>query len=173
MFMIGPMTKAAADSDDKNEPEDNLAKGMLRSVKVMAALDLRGTLQPTARSRTSRFPRKRSRRSKELGGAAKEEDILKSDMATLLLANLVLPTESVAKGKTWSKKIETKVPLYKTIAEDTFTFEGPAEKDGVKVERISIKSSLKLEADSTAKLKVQLKDFKGPARPGSTTRQAG
>lgn len=161
MFMAGPAGKAAADSADKNEPEDAFRKGMYKSAKIMAAIDLRGTMLPTGAIERVKTTDAAIKAIKELGGPGKEEDIVKGDIARTLLAQTVLPSDPVAKGKTWSSKTETKSGVGKLITDHTFTYDGPIDADGVKLEKIAIKSSLKLEPDAKAPAKVTLKDFKG------------
>jgi hypothetical protein len=161
MLLDGPAGKAAADSADKNEPEDALRKNMARAVKVIAAMDLRATLAPTGEVKDVKATEESLKTIKELGGANKEADVLNSDIARSMLFSPVLPADAVVKGKTWSNKTEVKAAFGKTITENTYTYEGLTEKDGVNLEKIAIKPAMKIEPAANAPLKVELKDFKG------------
>ena len=161
MFVDGPAGKAAADSDDKTEPEDAIRKSMAGAVKLMAAMDLRGTILPTGEIKAVKPSPETLKALKELGGVKKEEDLLNSDVAKSMLFSTVLLSDAVAKGKTWLHKTEAQAPYGKTIIENTYAYEGPTEKNGVKLEKISIKPTMKIEPDAKAAVKVEIKDFKG------------
>ena len=161
MFIDGPGGKAVADSADKNEPEDMFRKGMTRAVKTMAAMELLATLRPTGEYTGAKLTDDSLKAVKALGGMAKEEELLNSDIAKWMLYSSPLPGEAVAKGKTWSNKTQTKSDLGKTTMDNTYTYEGPAEKDGMSLEKISLKHEMKLKPDTTRPIKAALKDFKG------------
>ena len=161
MFVDGPAGKLTADSDDKNEPDDALRLGMARAVKSIAVMDLRGVILPTGEITAVKPAEETLKALKELGGAPKEADLLNSDVAKSMLLSTVLLSEAVAKGKTWTTKTEAKAPFGKTIMENIYAYEGPTEKDGVKLEKISIKPAMKIEPDAKATIKVEIKDFKG------------
>jgi hypothetical protein len=161
MFVDGPAGKATADSDDKNEPDDALRLGMARAVKSTAVMDLRGVILPTGEITAVKPAEETLKALKELGGAPKEADLLNSDVAKSMLLSTVLLSDAVAKGKTWTTKTEAKAPFGKTIMENIYAYEGPTEKDGVKLEKISIKPAMKIEPDAKATIKVEIKDFKG------------
>jgi hypothetical protein len=160
MFVEGPIGKAAADSDDKNEPEDDVRKAMAGTVKVMAAMELRGTMLPTGEMKNVKATAESVKAIKELTGAKKDVDLLDSDVARSMQFATVFPTGVLAKGKTWSDKIVTKAGYGKTIFENTYTYEGPVEKDRLTLDKASIKVSVKFEPDEKAPAKTTIKDVK-------------
>jgi Family of unknown function (DUF6263) len=165
IFLEGPFGKAAADSDDKNEHEDDLRKTMAANAKVMAAMELQATMLPTGEMKNVKATEESFKAIKALGGAKKpedlkQEDLLDSDVARSMQLVTVFPSEAISKGKTWTKTLESKAGFGKTIAESTFTFEGPVEKDGLKLEKASIKVAMKIERDKKAPGKAEIKDVK-------------
>ena len=160
MLLDGPAGKAAADSDDKNEPDNALRKTMAASVKVMAAMELRGTILPTGEMKNVRATEETLKAMKDLGGAKTQDDLLNSDMARSMQFATAFPSDAIAKGKTWAKKIETKAGFGKTITENTSTYEGPIEKDGLMLEKVSLKLAMKIEPDAKPAIKAEIKDLK-------------
>ena len=174
IFVEGPAGKAAADSADKNEPQDNLRRSLTTSAKIMAALDLRGTILATGEMKDVKLTPEAIKTIKELnGGAGNADELLNSDMCKSMLFAPVLASGSIAKGKTWTSKNEIHFAAYKAMIENTYTFEGQDEKakenekdkgkdkDKVKLDRIAVKPTMKLEPVAKAPVKVQLKDHKG------------
>src|SRR5262249_6230819 len=75
-------------------------------------------------------------------------------------AGLVFPEGAVTKGKTWSEKMDMKTPVGKMSGNMKYTYEGPAEKDGKKVEKIAIKPEMKIIPDPDAPIQIKLKNQK-------------
>ena len=161
MLLDGPGGKAAADSADKNEPEDAVRKNMARAVKLIASMDLRATFAPTGEVKDVKATEDSLKTIKYLGGATKEEDVLNSDIARSMLFAPVLPADAIGKGKSWSIKTEVKAPFGTTTTENAYTYEGLLEKDGVKFDKLLLKPAMKIDPAPNAPLKVELKDFKG------------
>jgi hypothetical protein len=160
MLVEGPLGKAAADSADKNEPDDDLRKSMAGNVKVMAAMELRGTMLPSGEMKNVKATAESVAAVKKLTDAKKDVDLLDSDVARSMQFATVFPTDALAKGKTWSKKLETKAGFGKTIIENTYTYEGPIEKDRLTLDKASIKVGMKFELDEKAPVKTAIKDVK-------------
>jgi hypothetical protein len=159
MFLEGGGNKAAADSADKNEPEDDLRKGLANTVKIMAAMELRGTMSANGELKNVMATEASLKTIKALGGADTQEKLLESEFARSMQFAPVFPT-GIAKGKQWSKKNETKASIGTTIMERTYTVENPLEKDGRTLERASIKVGIKFQPDEKAKVKTEIKDVK-------------
>src|SRR5205823_3171851 len=88
-------------------------------------------------------------------GADKLGDLSHPDNFKDMISGIVFPTESVAKGRSWTHKTESKTPAGKTFAENVYTPEGTVVQDGVTLEKISLKPTIKVEADPNAQMKVK------------------
>lgn len=78
----------------------------------------------------------------------------------------VLPKEPVKKGDTWNQKLELKMPpIGVTKMNNTYTYQGPEERDGAKVERIDVKTEMTIEPLPDAAVQIEFKvkssDVKG------------
>lgn len=71
--------------------------------------------------------------------------VLEDTMKEMLPSMLVLPKESVAKGKSWNKKTKIKTPFGVMKLDTTFTYAGPETRSNTTLERIDTKSAMELE----------------------------
>jgi hypothetical protein len=159
--MDGPMGRVEVDSKDTKESDDAVAKIFGQIAKAMAAMDISGTMLPTGEMKDVKVSEETTKALKNLPGADKLGDALNPDSFKNMITNVVFPKEEISKGKTWTNKIESKTPVGKTIADNTYTFEGPFDKDGVKLDKITVKPLVKIEADPNAAIKIEIKDVKG------------
>ena len=70
---------------------------------------------------------------------------LEDTMKDMLPSMLVLPKESIAKGKNWNKKTKLKTPFGVMKLDTTFTYAGPQTRNNMMLERIDSKSAVELE----------------------------
>jgi hypothetical protein len=161
MFLKGPAGKAAADSDDKAEPEDATRKSMARAVKILAAMELRAVVSPSGEIKNIKPADETVKAFKELGASQKDEDLANSEMARSMLFLIPLSKDSVSKGGSWQHKSEFKGLLGMTAQDSTYTYDGPITQDGVPQEKISLKLAMKVATDPKATVKMEVKDFKG------------
>src|ERR1043165_373344 len=131
MFRKGPAGKAAADSDDKAEPEDATRKSMARAVKILAAMELRAVVSPSGEIKNIKPADETVKAFKELGASQKDEDLANSEMARSMLFLIPLSKDSVSKGGSWQHKSEFKGLLGMTAQDSTYTYDGPITQDGV------------------------------------------
>jgi hypothetical protein len=161
LTMDGPTGKVQVDSKDTNGPEDPVARALGQIVRAMATMEITGTMLPTGEMKDLKVSDETIKALKNLPGADKMGDALNPESFKNMITNVVFPKEEISKGKTWSSKTESKSLLGKTIADNTFTYEGLSEKNGVKLDRITVKPAVKIEADPTAAIKFEVKDTQG------------
>ena len=159
--MDGPMGKVEVNSKDTKEPDDQVAKIFGQIAKAMAIMEITGTMLPTGEMKDVKVSEETAKAIKNLPGADKLGDALNPDSFKNMISNVVFPKEEISKGKTWTSKTESKTPVGKTIADNTYTYEGQTDKDGVKLDKIMVKPVVKIEADPNAQVKIQIKDAKG------------
>lgn len=160
--MDGPLGKVEADSKDTKEPDDPLGKAFNQIVKVMAATEAKGVMAPTGELKDVEISKETLEGVKKLAGAEKFAEAISPDAIKSNFGSLVFPKEEISKGKSWSHKVESKTPsMGKTIIDYAYTYEGPVKKDSGTLERISVKPSVKMEADPASKFKFEVKDSKG------------
>lgn len=161
LSMEAPNVNVEVDSKQKNEPDDQIGKIFYQIAKATATMEMTGTMLPTGEMKDVKVSEESLKALKNLPGADKVGDMLSPESFKSMVSNLVFPTEAVSKGKTWTNKSEIKTQMGKTVSDNTYTFDGPVQKDGVTLEKISIKPDVKIEPDPKAQFKVELKDSKG------------
>jgi hypothetical protein len=161
LAMDGPTGKVEVDSKDTKESDDGVAKALGQIVRAMATMEITGTMMATGEMKDLKVSEETIKALKNLPSADKMGDAMNPDSFKNMITNVVFPKEEVSKGKTWSGKTESKSLLGKVIADNTFTYEGQADKNGVKLDRITVKPAVKIEADPAAPIKFEVKDVKG------------
>jgi hypothetical protein len=90
------------------------------------------------------------------GGNMFSEDGLKQMISQTLPP---LPEEAVSEGTTWKQSSEMQAPPFgKQIMKTQYTYAGPAEIDGKKVDKIDVSMDLKIEPAGESQTKIRLKD---------------
>lgn len=160
MAMEGVTGNVAVDSSSDKEPDDPVGKLMHQVAKATGAMEMTGTLLPTGEMRNAVVSEATLKAMKNLPGAG-GGNMLSPESFKTMINNVVLPTESVTKGKTWTHKTEAKTPLGTTTTDNLFTYEGSTGKEGAKLEKISIKPTVSIEANPDAPAKIKIKSSKG------------
>jgi hypothetical protein len=149
-----------ADSKKKPASDDPAAKPYYQTVKAYASTEVNATLSPTGEMKDIKIADETLKVLKGLPVADKLGEVFSTDNFRILIGNVVLPAAAVMKGKTWSNKIEARIPFGKMITENVYTYEGPVDKDGMKLQKIATRPSIKLEADPNADYEIKLKNVK-------------
>jgi hypothetical protein len=144
MALDGVTGMLDVDSMDKDDPADPVRKAASQQVKAMAATELSGTIQPTG----------------EMNLKASAKTIEDPELFKAMIGNIIFPTAAVAKGKAWSKTQELKTALGKMTIDNSYAYEGTVQKDGVMLEKISIKPDIKIEPMPNSPIK-EIKEAKG------------
>jgi hypothetical protein len=159
--MDTPMGKVEFDSKDGKDPEGALGMALGPIFKALAGMEFTVTMDSLGNITQFKIPEKQL---KALQGAVPPgapgmemftEEGLKQ-MTTN--AGLVFPDEEVAKGKTWDKAMEMKMPFGKMHVASKYTYEGPETKAGEKLQKIALKANIKLEPDPKAAFAMKLQD---------------
>ncbi|MBI2803427.1 MAG: hypothetical protein HYX68_00405 [Planctomycetes bacterium] len=156
--------KVEVDSSDKNEPEDAVGKILSPMIKALGGMEVAGVMLPTGEMKDIKVSEKTLKALKSVPGADKFGDFSNPDSFKSLVSNLVFPAGAMAKGKTWTNKSDEKSPFGKGVTENTYTYEGAAPSGGGTLEKISVKSTKKIEPDPKATVKATLKDAKGTGK---------
>ena len=158
MSMEGITGNVNVDSSDKEPPDDAIGKIMFGVIKATGSMEMTGTMLPTGEMKDGKMSEATLKALKEIPGADKMGDMLSPDSFKTMVNSVVLPTEAVTKGKTWTHKIEAKTPFGKTMTENTYTYDGT---DKTKLEKISVKPKVTIEANPDAPAKITIKSAKG------------
>jgi hypothetical protein len=128
----------------------------------MGAMELTGSVLPTGEMKDMKVTDEAAKALKQSPDAEKLGMALTADAFKNLIAILVLPKDEVSKSKTWSNKTESKFPtLGKMIVDYACTYEGQIDKDGAKLDKISVTPAVKFEAETNAQGKLEITNVKG------------
>jgi len=162
MAMDGPMGKLEIDSKDTAEPDDPIGKLIAPMIKSMAGLEMTFTADATGEMKDVKVSEKTVKKLKGLPGLDQFGDLMSADsLKSMVSGSMVLPKEPVKKGESWTQKTNTKVQFGKITGETKYTYEGPIEKGGKKLEKIAAKPEVKIDPDPNAKIQIKVKDSKG------------
>jgi hypothetical protein len=156
-----PVGKGEWDSDSKEEPVGKSAKAVALIAKSLAALELAGTFAPTGESKDMKVTEESLKALNLKPNEMEMKELVNSDLFKVLMFQTIFSKDGIAKGKSWSNKTETKSQIGKIASTTTATYEGPAEKDGVTLEKATLKTTVKLDADPDAAVKFTIKSAKG------------
>lgn len=143
------------DSKNKDGPTDAAGKMLAQMNNAFAAMEITATMLPTGELRDVKVSEATIKAMKAIPSADKFGDLGHPDNFKDMLSNLVFPTGPVTKGKSWTHKTESKSPEGKISTENVFTLEDTIVQDGNKLEKISFKPEIKVEADPNAMIKVK------------------
>jgi hypothetical protein len=146
-------------SDAKTEPDKEPGKSMLPGAKALAKFDGYFTMTAQGEVEKVTIPPETVKAMQSVPGAEKAEPLTEQGLLQTLRANtFVLPREAVVKGKSWTEKMEGTTPYGKFAGELVFTYEGPAERGGVTVDKFVVKPKLKIEPDPKSKVALKALD---------------
>jgi hypothetical protein len=149
------------DSNQKEAPADLAGKMLAQANKAMSTMEITGTMLTTGEMKDVKVSEATIKALKSIPGADQMGELSDPNSFKDLVSGVVFPTSPVSKGKDWTHKTEATSPVGKTITETTFTLEGSVEKDGVTLEKISVRPTIKVEPGARAKLKVKSITAKG------------
>jgi hypothetical protein len=158
-----PTGNAEFDSKkNTEEPEDPIGKVVAQLAKGLAGLEMTFTMAPDGAMKDMKIPEAALKKLKEIPGADKlGGDMLSPEgLSKMVGGGMVLPKGPVNKGKNWKQKISLKMPFGKMAGDMKYTYEGPVEKDGKKLEKIAVQPNLKIELDPDAPAQIKIKSQK-------------
>ncbi len=161
MSMKSAAANAEVDSKDEAEPKDPTSKALAPAVKALAGLEMTFTTDPRGEIKEVKIGEEALKRLKEMPGASSLGDMLSpNNFKSMVSGGMVLPTAAPQKGKSWTRKSETKLPFGKMTGSTKFTYDGTVEKGGRKLAKILVVPELKLESDPAAAVTVKIEDSK-------------
>jgi hypothetical protein len=143
------------DSNSKDSPTDVAGKMIAQMNKAFAAMEITATMLPTGEMKDVKVSEATVKAMKAIPSADKFGDLAHPDNFKDMLSNIVFPMQPIAKGKSWTHKTESNSPEGKVSTEHIFTLEETIDQDSVKLEKISLKPNIKVEADPKAMIKVK------------------
>lgn len=156
MSMEGITGNVNVDSNDKEPPDDQIGKIMFGVIKATGSMEMTGTMLPTGEMKDGKMSEATLKALKEVPGADKAG--LSPDSFKTMVNSVILPTEAVMKGKAWTHKSDATTQFGKTTTENTYTYDGA---DKTKLEKISVKPKISIEANPDAPAKIAIKSAKG------------
>jgi hypothetical protein len=163
MTMDGPTGKVEIDSKDAKEPDDPIGQILGQVVQAMAGMEMSTTVSPTGEMKDTKIPEETIKKLKNLPGVDKlGGDLFSPDnMKGMMQGGMVLPKDAVTQGKSWTEKLNQKMPFGKITGETKYTYEGTVDKGGKQLAKISVQPDLKIDADPNAPLQIKIKGGKG------------
>lgn len=164
--MDAPQGKVEYDSNNSKELDDPVGKILqplfsgLVGNKFTMSMDRRGEVSDVT------IPEKFKEAIKNIPNGGAGMDLFSEEGIKRLTSQtgVVFVEERVSKGKNWSRKTDMKLGMIgKIVTDNSYTFEGEAEKNGKKLEKIAIKTKLEVEPadNATVTMKIKEQDAKG------------
>jgi hypothetical protein len=162
MSMDGPMGQLEVDSKNPKELNDPVGKVLNQVVTAISGMEMTFTADPTGDIKEVKIPEKVTNDLKALPGAEMMGELFsEAGLKKMAHGGIEFPKEAIDKGKSWSHKADMKLPLGQIKGEVQFTYEGPVERDGKKLEKIALKPNVTIEAAPDAPFKMKLKSQEG------------
>jgi hypothetical protein len=160
-----PMANAEVDTGAKKaaDPDDPIAKAFSDIATGLAALEMTFTMGPDGEMKDVKIPEEALKKLRSIPGAEQfGGQLLSPDgLKKMTGAGMMLPKEAVTKGKQWTQKMTMKMPNIGEMSGDMkYTYEGPVDKDGKKLEKIQIIPTLKIKPDADAPVQIKMKAMK-------------
>ena len=156
--LIGMVT---VDSKDKDGPNDAAGRLLAPVNKAIAEMEITATMLPTGEMKDVKVSEATVKAMKALPSADKLGDLAHPDNFKDMLSSIVFPTGAVSKGKSWTHKSVSQSPEGKITTDNVFTLEETIDQDGAKLDKISLKPTIKVEAGESALIKVKRIKSKG------------
>jgi len=149
MSMDSLLGMIEVDSKDKDIPKDLAGKMIGQMNRAFASMEISATMLKNVKVAEAT-----AKALKAIPGAEQLGDLADPENFKDMLSSIVFPPQPITKGKSWSYKTETQGPEGKTSTEHVFTHEETIQQDGAALEKISLKPTIKVQADPKAMLKV-------------------
>ncbi len=142
------------DSKRKDAPNDPAGRMLAQVNQAIGNMEITATMLPTGELKDVKVSEATIKAMKALPSADQLGELAHPDNFKDMLSSIVFPTQPVTKGKSWTYKSESQTPEGKISTENVFTLEETIEQDGAKLDKISLKPTIKVEADPKAIIKV-------------------
>ena len=152
-----------ADSRNKEAPNDPAARMLAQVNKAFASMEISATMLPTGELKDVKVSEETVKAMRAIPSADKFGDLGHPDNFKDMLSSLVFPAGPVTKSKSWTRNTMSESPEGKVNTEHVFTLEDTIDQGGVKLEKISLKPKIKVEAKADAAIKVKSIESSGHA----------
>ena len=152
-----------ADSRNKEAPNDPAARMLAQVNKAFASMEISATMLPTGELKDVKVSEETVKAMRAIPSADKFGDLGHPDNFKDMLSSLVFPAGPVTKSKGWTRNTMSESPEGKVNTEHVFTLEDTIDQGGVKLEKISLKPKIKVEAKADAAIKVKSIESSGHA----------
>jgi hypothetical protein len=142
------------DSKQKDGPNDPAGRMLAQVNNAIGNMEITATMLPTGELKDVKVSEATVKAMKALPSADKLGDLAHPDNFKDMLSSIVFPTQPITQGKSWTHKSESQTPEGKITTENVFTLEETIERDGARLDKISLKPNIKVEADPKAMVKV-------------------
>jgi hypothetical protein len=143
------------DSKDKNAPNDPAGRILGQVNKAVGAMEITATMLPTGEMKDVKVSEATIKAFKAVPSADQLGDLTHPDNFKDMLSSLVFPAQTITRGKSWTHRTVSQGPEGKISSEHIFTLEATVDQDGMKLDKIALKPSFKVEPDPNAKVKVK------------------
>lgn len=157
--------KFAYDSKDGKKPEGPIGAAMAPMLEAMTGAEFSFKMEPNGELSDVKISEELLETIKgnpllAQMGSMFTEDGMKSMISQ---ASLAFPKEGVAKGKPWSRTVETKGPFGTMKVVSTYTYQGPEKVGNATYDKIDVKTETAIESDPAGQAQVTVKsqDAKG------------
>jgi hypothetical protein len=161
-----PLGKMQIDSKDGKEPEGQVKEmlgeiyGALKGAEITVSMDVRGNVSEV------HLPKTLVAAARRMAGGPGMGEVFTEDGLKRLFGQCgqPLPEGSVTKDQTWDHALIIKFRGGNLKVDTKYTYEGPAERNGKKVETMALKPTLKLEGGRvTTRIVIKKSDAQGMA----------
>jgi hypothetical protein len=157
-----PTGKMEFDTKDGKEPDDEFLRLMAKTLKDLVGGQATMTVDAQGDSSDAKLSDQVMKVVR--GRPGPNADALSHPIAMGLTGGLVpLPKEPSKQGDSWSRKADVKGPIAPMSLEHKYTYDGPADRGGRKVDKISIKQTGTVDPKSAPGRKVTFDSGEGSA----------
>ncbi len=167
MSLDGPMGKIEIDSKNMKEQKEPVGAILNQVVQTMAGMEIKLTMNNRGQIKDIVIPEKVKESLKNLPGAETVGDLFSDDnIKKMVNTGISFPKEPVEKGASekgtsWKENADLKLPMGRFKGEMEFTYEGPVEKDGQKLEKILITPTFRVEPGPDAPFQMKFRKQSG------------
>jgi hypothetical protein len=153
--------KIQFDSKDAKDIEGPIGQLLTPILKALAGAEFDVTMDAQGKISDIKVPAKLTETFQNLPKGAGASDMFSEEGLKNMVSqgSLLFPAEAIVKGKNWEQTMEIKSPTTgKMKVVNDCTYAGPETVAGKKLEKITLKPKVTLEANDDAPIKIKLKD---------------
>jgi len=159
----GLLGKVEYDSKIGKEPEGPIGKALGPIFTALSGSEFHVTMNARGEISDVQVPERLTEvLKKAAGGVPGLGEMFSADSLKRMInqGGVVLPKEAVAKGMTWTQKMDTKMPFGTMKVTNTMTYDGPAG-EGKNLQKIAVSPVVSLDPDPNAPIAIKMKGGAG------------